>query len=488
MPKINAPTVAEHRDQRRAALVHAGRDILASQGADAVTPAAVGAAAGIARSSVYQYFDSSVALLAAIVEESFPNATATLRDAVEVGRLPRRKDRGLRLRVARPRHEPGAPLLRRRHGGGAAPGLPRPGRRPAPRAVRAARRRTTRRGRARPRARREPRRRASHRRGPRRGRGLGRRGGAGRAARVHRPRRARRRRASRSGPARSEGSRPAIALRRYGLLRRPRSASDDACPAPTPGQAPDDAALAALLARTAHRRRRRHVAPAGPHVEPRRRLAPGERPLRPVLGQPRSPPGRRCSGSPSTPRSRTSPSRWTSSTSSGARRTFLPSSTTPIAVGAKTVFMQLGIANEDAAPSRARPASTLSRTAASRSSTGASHGMIVGMTAPAGYRLVDLPRERGDEMLEINSMGVRVRRETGTSGTPSSTTSRSIAVAPSRSTTPARGPVGTLAAVHSSFAFQMRVPGGGTVPTSGPHLGGRPPGPPPPRPPHRDDR
>jgi AcrR family transcriptional regulator len=88
VPKINAPTVAEHRDRRRAALVNAGRDILAAEGADAVTPAAVGAAAGIARSSVYQYFDSSVALLAAIVEESFPNATATIREAVDAADSP----------------------------------------------------------------------------------------------------------------------------------------------------------------------------------------------------------------------------------------------------------------------------------------------------------------------------------------------------------------------------------------------------------------
>jgi len=88
MPKIDAPTVAEHRDQRRAALVEAGRRILATDGVAAVTPAAVGAVAGIARSSVYQYFDSSVALLAAIVEETFPEATRTLREAVDAASNP----------------------------------------------------------------------------------------------------------------------------------------------------------------------------------------------------------------------------------------------------------------------------------------------------------------------------------------------------------------------------------------------------------------
>lgn len=74
MPKINAATVAEHRALQRAALVQAAIDILVEQGAAAVTPAAVGARAGLARSSFYQYFPSSAALLAAIVEESFTAA------------------------------------------------------------------------------------------------------------------------------------------------------------------------------------------------------------------------------------------------------------------------------------------------------------------------------------------------------------------------------------------------------------------------------
>ncbi len=71
MPKINASTVAEHRAQQREALIGAAIDILVAEGAAAVTPAAVGARAGLARSSVYQYFDSSAALLATVTEEAF---------------------------------------------------------------------------------------------------------------------------------------------------------------------------------------------------------------------------------------------------------------------------------------------------------------------------------------------------------------------------------------------------------------------------------
>lgn len=89
MPKIDAPTVAEHHARRRAALVRAAIDLLAAGGAAAVTPAAVGAEAGLARSSVYQYFPSGAALLAAVVEESVPPAVAALREATAGASTPR---------------------------------------------------------------------------------------------------------------------------------------------------------------------------------------------------------------------------------------------------------------------------------------------------------------------------------------------------------------------------------------------------------------
>ena len=78
MPKINASTVAEHRAHQREALIGAAIDILVNEGATAVTPAAVGARAGLARSSVYQYFDSSAALLATITEEAFRRSNEAL--------------------------------------------------------------------------------------------------------------------------------------------------------------------------------------------------------------------------------------------------------------------------------------------------------------------------------------------------------------------------------------------------------------------------
>lgn len=82
MPKINAPAVAEHRAQQREALIGVAIDLLVNEGAAAVTPAAVGARAGLARSSVYQYFDSSAALLATITEEAFRRSNEALAGAM----------------------------------------------------------------------------------------------------------------------------------------------------------------------------------------------------------------------------------------------------------------------------------------------------------------------------------------------------------------------------------------------------------------------
>ncbi|MHA6523098.1 TetR/AcrR family transcriptional regulator [Tessaracoccus sp. G1721] len=84
MPRIDAPTVAEHHSRKRATLLAAGAELLAEQGVDGVTLGAVGAAAGLARSSVYQYFDSAPALLAAVVNDLAASAAehlARTRDA-----------------------------------------------------------------------------------------------------------------------------------------------------------------------------------------------------------------------------------------------------------------------------------------------------------------------------------------------------------------------------------------------------------------------
>jgi len=83
MPKIAAATLAEHQAAQKRALVAAAMDTLVEDGAAAITPAAVGRRAGLARSSVYQYFPSSTALVAAVIEEAFPPWDAALGAALE---------------------------------------------------------------------------------------------------------------------------------------------------------------------------------------------------------------------------------------------------------------------------------------------------------------------------------------------------------------------------------------------------------------------
>src|SRR5690606_26739116 len=83
MPRISAPTVAEHRAQQREALIEAATELLVTGGVAAVTPAAVGAAAGLSRPAVYQYFASGPAILGAVIEDAFPRANAALLSVLD---------------------------------------------------------------------------------------------------------------------------------------------------------------------------------------------------------------------------------------------------------------------------------------------------------------------------------------------------------------------------------------------------------------------
>lgn len=89
MPRISAPTVAEHRARRRADVLQAAEQIVVAEGSGALTVAAVAARTGLARPSVYAYFPSSEALLVALVEEGFDRWTATLRDTTAGVTAPR---------------------------------------------------------------------------------------------------------------------------------------------------------------------------------------------------------------------------------------------------------------------------------------------------------------------------------------------------------------------------------------------------------------
>jgi AcrR family transcriptional regulator len=82
VPKIDAPSVAEHRANQERALLDAARELLLAGGRTAITPAAVGAAAGLARSSVYKYFSSGEEILTRIAAEAFADWGARVSAAV----------------------------------------------------------------------------------------------------------------------------------------------------------------------------------------------------------------------------------------------------------------------------------------------------------------------------------------------------------------------------------------------------------------------
>lgn len=82
MPKISAPTVAEHRRQQREALVRAGAEILAADGLTGFTPRTVTERAGMARSTFYDYFPSKDDLLIEIALEDIEQWAVEITGAV----------------------------------------------------------------------------------------------------------------------------------------------------------------------------------------------------------------------------------------------------------------------------------------------------------------------------------------------------------------------------------------------------------------------
>lgn len=114
MPKIDAPTVAEHRAQKERDILAATVELLTSQGQDAVSPAAVAERAGLARTSVYQYHPSSASLVAAAVEELFRLAELDVLAALAAaGADPMARLEGYvraMLQLAQAGHSPNRPI------------------------------------------------------------------------------------------------------------------------------------------------------------------------------------------------------------------------------------------------------------------------------------------------------------------------------------------------------------------------------------------
>ena len=82
MPKINAPTIDEHKVQTRAALLEAGAKCFVDYGLAGTSIGALADLAGIARTTVYEYFPNKESVLASLIYERFPPVTARVLDGL----------------------------------------------------------------------------------------------------------------------------------------------------------------------------------------------------------------------------------------------------------------------------------------------------------------------------------------------------------------------------------------------------------------------
>ena len=82
MPKMTAPTVAEHRAAQRAALLAAGEAVIDEAGLAGFTPRSVCERAGMSRSSFYDYFPSKDDLLVAIAIAAIESWDAEIEEAL----------------------------------------------------------------------------------------------------------------------------------------------------------------------------------------------------------------------------------------------------------------------------------------------------------------------------------------------------------------------------------------------------------------------
>ena len=81
-PKIQAATIVEQRAMRQRQLIDAALAIALESGAASITVAAVAQRAGLARSSIYEYFSSSADLIADLVIEELSLYQKRLSQAV----------------------------------------------------------------------------------------------------------------------------------------------------------------------------------------------------------------------------------------------------------------------------------------------------------------------------------------------------------------------------------------------------------------------
>lgn len=108
MPRIKAPTIPEHREAQRRAVLEAARRLLLSEGPGALGFGEIAKASGIARPTVYEYFRTKGDLVLALIDAEVPGWRRELESAIAAARSPEQSIRAfvraqLRL-VAAGRH------------------------------------------------------------------------------------------------------------------------------------------------------------------------------------------------------------------------------------------------------------------------------------------------------------------------------------------------------------------------------------------------
>ena len=81
MPKISAPTVVEHREQRRTALLQAAAHLILTEGT--FTVAEVAHEVGLSRSAVYEYYSSASDLIADVLVDELADWSTALTEATQ---------------------------------------------------------------------------------------------------------------------------------------------------------------------------------------------------------------------------------------------------------------------------------------------------------------------------------------------------------------------------------------------------------------------
>lgn len=82
MPRISESTVAAHRARQLRTLLDAARALVAEEGIEALSLAALARRVGLSRPGLYEYFRSKDDLVAAILEEELPRWASLVEEAL----------------------------------------------------------------------------------------------------------------------------------------------------------------------------------------------------------------------------------------------------------------------------------------------------------------------------------------------------------------------------------------------------------------------